>query len=112
MDALKEDLEKLAQESQFAKEFLTSKRGECKEVELIEIGVIEGLGEFSFHPNGKCGCVELDDDYMFGIRCNHLMWSEGDYEGTESFLPHKEGKAILVYGNHKGFFVMKVLYLG
>lgn len=42
------------------------------------------------------GCITLNDDSKFGIRCNHFMWAEGWIEGAEN------NHAILVYGNHKG----------
>ena len=47
-----------------------------------------------FHPNGKTGCITVDDDYIFGIRCDHLVWIEGY---SEVF-----GNGYLVIGNHKG----------
>lgn len=59
--------------------------------------------ELSFHPNGKCGCITLNDESMFGIRCNHLMWAEGWLEGAEN------NQTILVYGNHKG--VLEIVLL-
>lgn len=61
-------------------------------------GSIYGNGDarFSFHPNGKSGCIELDDDYMFDYRFNHMIWVEGDNE---------EGNdAIILLVNHKGTF--------
>jgi len=59
--------------------------------------------ELSFHPNGKCGCIETNGKYMFGICCNHLMWAEGYVEGGEAFMKGIENNnVILVYGNHKG----------
>jgi len=66
--------------------------------------------EITFHPNGKCGCIELNDEEMFGIRCNHLMWAEGFVEGTESFMQGiNRNEAILVYGNHKGSLEVELL---
>ena len=41
------------------------------------------------------GCITLNEESMFGIRCNHFMWAEGWIEGSEN------NHAILVYGNHK-----------
>lgn len=116
------DFEKLAMCSEMAK-----KRG--GDYELIEISDYDGIpshiGEpFSFHPNGNCGCMLLNDDYAFGIRCDHLLWAEGQCEGIESFWTEKDMKiaeekaergeygnynAILVYGNHKGTLRIKLL---
>ena len=47
-----------------------------------------------FHPNGKTGCITVDDSYIFDIRCDHLVWIEGY---SEVF-----GNGYLVIGNHKG----------
>lgn len=64
--------------------------------------------EVTFHPNGKCGCLILSDDYLFDIRCDHLMWADGVCECTESFWTDKDrakeewNDAIFIYGNHKG----------
>ena len=57
----------------------------------------------TFHPNGECGCISLFDEYMFGIRCNHLMWAEGWIEDED------QSDAILIYGNHKGEVVTKLI---
>ena len=59
----------------------------------------QGLG---FHPNGRTGCINLDDSYFFGIRCGHLMWMDGWCEGP--CCP-----AITLVGNHKGGIVLKVI---
>ena len=62
--------------------------------------------EEGFHPTGKCGCLEVDDDYRFGIRCDHLMWAEGWNEFFS--VTDKNGNCIdntlYIYGNHKGGF--------
>ena len=66
--------------------------------------------QISFHPNGKCGCIELDDTSLFGIRCNHFMWAKGCCEGIENFWENKTNlNAILIYGNHKGFLKTKMI---
>lgn len=57
--------------------------------------------ETKFHPNGNTGCIEVDDDYMFGIRCNHLIWIEGY---SEIF-----GYGYFIVGNHKGATVTKLV---
>jgi hypothetical protein len=83
------------------------------------------IEELSFHPNGNCGCILLYDDYAFGIRCSHLMWSEGHCEGVEGFWSEDDHtlaqeryshndynssyNSILVYGNHKGNLVIKMI---
>lgn len=85
-----------------------------------------------FHPNGDCGCFKARDNYMCGIRCDHLIvidgsteeevmqneksvWFDVDkcdllpdekeyYNTHELFIKSKP--AILVIGNHKGSLVM------
>lgn len=57
--------------------------------------------EIMFHPNGNTGCILVDDGYMFGIRCNHLIWIEGH---SELF-----GNGYLVIGNHKGKTIVKFI---
>lgn len=51
-------------------------------------------GETDFHPKNS-GCIKLNDEYMFDIRCDNLIWIEGATEegdfGTLYFI-----------GNHKG----------
>ncbi len=49
------------------------------------------------------GCITLNEESMFGIRCNHLMWAEGWIEGAEN------NQTILVYGNHKGVLEIALL---
>lgn len=110
-----QELEELAEHSPLAKQFVDRNLFEhCKLITLANcVGGIEinNLHEgFSFHPYGDCGCIELPDDYMFGIRCDHLMWSDGACEGTEEFLPGY-CPSILIYGNHKGHFTMKLIYV-
>ena len=75
----------------------------------LKDGVYSDL--LTFHPNGKCGCVLLDDEYMFGIRCDHLMWADGTIEGTfEPFINDNTlDDAVLLYGNHKGQLITKML---
>ncbi len=72
--------------------------------------VIKG-NEIDFHPNGKSGCILLDDDYFFGIRCDHLMWMEGFCEcSTEDTNGGVEGdNSIMLIGNHKGALKIKIL---
>lgn len=77
-------------------------------VRIHELACWEGVcyafddGWGSFHPNGDCGCILSDDEYVFGIRCNHLIWMDGEDE--------HHGPAVLVVGNHKGCLVMSLLY--
>lgn len=96
------DIEKLSLCSEMA-----GKYGGNYEIIEIEEYHKHQEDELSFHPNGKCGCILLDDDYAFGIRCNHLMWAEGWCEGIEYFWTKDDHakqnyNVILVYGNHKG----------
>ena len=63
----------------------------------------ENSEDLAFHPNGCCGCVVVLDDYIFGIRCDHLMWMLGEHES------HK-GTGVLLLGNHKGTLVLKFLH--
>lgn len=105
------DIEKLALVSEMAR-----KHGENFEiVDLCEYNEHQS-DELSFHPNGNCGCILLDDDYAFDIRCNHLIWAEGYCEGIEYFWTENDDNVhvyntILVYGNHKGSLQIKILAL-
>ena len=54
-----------------------------------------------FHPDGGCGCILSNDDYVFGIRCNHLIWMTGEHE--------THGPGVLLVGNHKGSIAMALL---
>ena len=68
-------------------------------------GSIYNTGDprFSFHPNGKSGCIVLDDANLFGYRFNHMIWVEGDNE---------EGNdVIILLVNHKGTFIVSMLTL-
>lgn len=116
------DLIKLARHSRMALKNLLSN------VEVIPIANVNEKPVFNqedlaFHPNGKCGCISLGDDYLFGIRCDHLIWFEGNCEGLESFwkaedrgsfgfitpLTDEDFKAIMVCGNHKGIYLQKLI---
>lgn len=57
---------------------------------------------FGFHPNGRTGCINLNDGYFMGIRCDHMIWMDGWCEGP--CCP-----AIVLVGNHKGGVIMKVI---
>lgn len=111
------DIEKLKLCSEMAK-----KHGD--DYEIIDVFEYQknNMDDLSFHPNGNCGCILLDDDYAFGIRCDHLMWAEGNCEGIECFWTkndhdaadtketlHEMYNSILVYGNHKGSLYVKLL---
>ena len=115
------DLIKLAKQSPMAYKYL------LYEVKVVILANSDEEPEFnqedlSFHPNGKCGCIRLGDDYIFGIRCDHLMWMEGNCEGVESFWgkdddldlkaddPLRTGYfSIIISGNHKGKFIQKLI---
>lgn len=65
--------------------------------------------ECNFHPNGDCGCIELNDDYLGNIhneevwlRCDHLMWCDG-------WVENEDNNCVLLYGNHKGSFTMYLI---
>lgn len=108
---------RLSSQSEMFREFMKI----TKEVDIIDIYDYDGnIGKdiegetFSFHPNGKCGCLLLDDSYFGGISCDHWMWAEGNCEGTERFWNEKEHElgeyeAIMFYGNHEGSLVIKLL---
>ena len=113
------DIDKLALCSEMAKRYGNS-------YEIINVNEYRNnqTDDLSFHPNGNCGCIQLDDDYAFDIRCNHLMWAEGVCEGSEYFWTENDHKVaenkyeqnehevynvILVYGNHKGSLVTKLI---
>ena len=81
------DIEKLALVSEMAKKHKDNYK-------VVELGDFNSFQGFTFHPNGNCGCILVEDDYIFGIRCNHLIWVEGSCED--------EKDVIVVLGNHKG----------
>lgn len=89
-------MEKLAEHSDMAKEML-------KKIDKVVINPVLTYEECDtgcyFHPNGHCGCVILNDDYLFDMRCDHFMWAEGWHEGYDD--------SILIYGNHKGNLIIK-----
>lgn len=90
------DFMTLAKYSDMANEMVASERN---------VYVIEGrdINGYDFHPTGNCGCIELNDEYMFGIRCDHFMWTE--------FWSEDDFNVILVYGNHKGELVSKLIIM-
>lgn len=58
------DLIKLAKQSPMAYKYL------LYEVKVVNIANSDEDPEFnqedlSFHPNGKCGCIRMGDDYIF-----------------------------------------------
>lgn len=55
-----------------------------------------------FHPTGPCGCILLDDEYFYDIRCEHLIFIEGWTEGYSN-------KSILLIGNHKGGMIQQLI---
>lgn len=55
-----------------------------------------------FHPTGPCGCILLNDEYFYDIRCEHLIFIEGWIEGYG-------GDAILLIGNHKGGMIQQLI---
>lgn len=124
MNSIDYDFKTLAICSEMAQNALQQK----KKIEVVDIydpteymdyfPTLSKLQEqFSFHPNGNTGCIHIDDDYIFGIRCNHLIWIEGECEGGEFWWKEKdfeeEGypKSILICGNHKGYFRIKMIVI-
>ena len=61
-------------------------------------------GNSAFHPDGCSGLILADDETVFGIRCNHLIWMTGNHD---SF-----GPSVLFVGNHKGSLSMSILFDG
>lgn len=59
-------------------------------------------GNSAFHPDGCSGLLLADDEAVFGIRCNHLIWMTGNHD---SF-----GPSVLFVGNHKGSLSMSILF--
>lgn len=57
--------------------------------------------ETTFHPNGFCGAILLNDEYFFNLRCNHLMFADGYLEEDSNLNNHA---SVYIYGNHKGTF--------
>lgn len=105
------DIEKLALCSEMAYKY-------WRDYEIIDIEEYHKKqpDALSFHPNGLSGCMLLTDDYAFDIRCNHLMWMEGYCEGIEYFWNENDHKnlsynMIILFGNHKGGLVTKLLVL-
>lgn len=95
------DLIQLASQSKMANRMLLH---EVEVVDLVnvEMDPIHATEYFSFHPNGECGCLKIGDDYIFGIRCSHLVWFEGECEDEKS-------NVIIVCGNHKGLYMQKMI---
>lgn len=62
--------------------------------------------EGSFHPNGCCGCTPMHDEYICGIRCDHLIWMCGWCEQ----YGNGNDDCLLLVGNHKGLLNVTLLY--
>lgn len=67
-----------------------------------------------FHPKNNSGIILLDDDYLFGIRCDHLVWIDGKtwrwyYEDEFSCRMDNETDAVMLIGNHKGGLLLKLI---
>ena len=61
-------------------------------------------GNAAFHPDGCSGVILVDDEVVFGIRCNHLIWMTGNHDCF--------GPSVLLVGNHKGSLSMSILFDG
>mgnify|MGYP001852939754 CR=1 FL=1 len=57
--------------------------------------VIEDIA--AFHPDGRSGCIEKNDDYFFNSRANHFIVISGWVEGLGESIP-----VFLIICNHKG----------
>ena len=112
-ETYKQDLLLLATHSEFARKYAFDK--ETYETKCLVKRLNERVKDLSnlfgwyddnvadptdyFHPINS-GCIILDDDYLFGIRCNHLIWI--DYYDLDSL------KTLLI-GNHKGATQFRVI---
>ena len=108
----KKDLEKLAVCSELAKGLDPEM---CELIYMYNGGRRDpytDIGQVTFHPNGKSGCILAYDEYIFGIRCDHLMWSEGYFEGLETpgFEVRPGELGYMLYGNHKGSLCIGFLF--
>ena len=96
---IRDDIVTLAGHSDLAK-------GMLRKIDKVAIDTIVAPGkcgdDMPFHPNGRSGCVVTGDDYLFGIRCDHLMWAEGWVEDPLA-------DAIMLFGNHKGTLVIRLI---
>lgn len=83
-----------------------------------------------FHPKDATGVIQLRDDYMFGLRCDHLVCIDGvshlyginlHYDNNDSvkanecleYLAEVKGEcahnSILLIANHKGSLVLRLI---
>ena len=112
---MEKSLIKLQQVSEMAKKFTDINKLNVATV-YYGAGMDDFCTEFSFHPNGKCGCIGLKDENFLGIRCNHLMWAEGSCEGWDFCFKDKDyndetyKNVIIIYGNDKGCFTLSVIF--
>ena len=78
--------------------------------ELGNVDMIEG----SFHPNGCTGCTIVDDDYICGHRCDHLIWISGwcEHYGKPSKdeTTIRQDDCLLLVANHKGVLRISLVY--
>ena len=119
-DKFEKDMEILREHSDYAKKYafyttMTIDGDECRlcdydvrilnpdsSIRLLDVFGWCITGEYlddAFHPN-NAGCIELFDDYFFGIRCDHLVWI--DYNDFQSYHT-------LLIGNHKGITYFRVI---
>ena len=64
------------------------------------------LEEGSFHPNGCSGCVVMPDEYICGVRCDHLIWMTG----WDELHANCGDDCLLLLANHKGLLVVLLVY--
>ena len=109
-DEILQSLEKLASASETARKLLA--KNNTQVVDVLSNDITDFGYEFTFHPTGACGCLEMNDEYFLGIRCNHLMWAEGSCESSDSYIHSYNGteNVLLIFGNHKGTFKAQAIF--
>ena len=98
---------------------------------ILEFEDCDDFGPYDiFHPKDVTGVIQLRDDYMFGLRCDHLVYIEGishlygitlhyddrDYVNAKEFLKYLDNvkgecvhNSILLIANHKGSLVLRLI---
>ena len=109
-EEIQKSLEKLATTSETARKLLANRNTQV--VDVLSNDITDFGFEFTFHPTGACGCIEMDDENFLGIRCNHLMWAEGWCERNDSYIHSYNGteNVLLIFGNHKGTFKAQAIF--
>ena len=103
-----ESLMKLSEYSDVVKQVLSKGSNNLVNVHITRFRESRHVKPVSFSPNGNCGCIELNGDHAFGIRCNKLIWIEGSIEETKRYAVNLR-KALLVYGSHNGVLESRLI---